>query len=111
MSLTESSYIDHTIIDKDGHIFLRVVDIILRDGIEVEGTRRLRDVHLPPGADLSSVSDLNLDLAKAEAATVTAVAQAVWTPERIDSYNQVVSARQAAFAVQLQQLTEAQLPA
>jgi len=73
MSLIEQSVIDQIEVTRNGSVNVRRADLILKDGAEIGKTYH-RHV-LAPGDDLSD-----------QDAKVTAIAQAVWTPEVLDAY-------------------------
>jgi hypothetical protein len=73
MALIEQSVIDQIEVTRNGSVNVRRADLILKDGAEIGKTYH-RHV-LAPGDDLSD-----------QDAKVTAIAQAVWTPEVLDAY-------------------------
>lgn len=73
MALIEQSVIDQIEVTRNCSINVRRADLILKDGVEIGKTYH-RHV-LAPGDDLSD-----------QDAKVTAIAQAVWTPEVLDAY-------------------------
>ena len=73
MALIEQSVIDQIEVTRNCSINVRRADLILKDGAEIGKTYH-RHV-LAPGDDLSN-----------QDAKVTAIAQAVWTPEVLDAY-------------------------
>ena len=75
MALEEKSVIDQIEVTRNGSVNVRRADLILKDGVEIGKTYH-RHV-LAPGDDLSD-----------QDAKVTAIAQAVWTPEVLAAYGQ-----------------------
>lgn len=78
MALTETSKVDQIEITESGVIQVRTVIIIEKDGVEL--TRTYHRHTCPPGIDISN-----------EDPRVQAIANAVWTPEVIEAYQQLIA--------------------
>jgi hypothetical protein len=75
MALEEVSVVDKIEVLLDGVIQIRRRDQILKDGVEVAAT--FVRSYITPGSDLEN-----------QDSKVVAIAEAVWTQEVIDAYNQ-----------------------
>lgn len=84
MALTEQSVYDSINIRDTGHIELRRVDLVLRDGVPI-GTPQYHRVTLAPGDDISAYP-----------ANVQAAAASVWTPESMASVTAAIVAQAQA---------------
>jgi urease accessory protein UreE len=71
--ITEQSIIDSINVLQDGQIEIRRVDVVLKDGVEIAKTYHRHCLN--PGDDLN-----------AEEPRVASVAQAVWTPEVVTTW-------------------------
>lgn len=73
MALSDQTIVDAITVRETGHIEVRTLTVIYRDGVEM--ARSLHRHVLAPGDELSDQDP-----------RVRAVADAVWTPELIDAY-------------------------
>lgn len=73
MALTEETIVDKIEILADGQIQVRRANIVKRDGVEIARTNH-REV-LPPNSPIPQGEGI-----------LTEVAQAIWTPERVEAY-------------------------
>ena len=69
--------IDQIEVTRTGNIQVRRADLIMEDGVEIAKTYHRHSLH--PGDDLSEQDE-----------RVVAVANAVWTPELIEEYKELV---------------------
>ena len=83
MAITKEKSVDSINVLLDGQMNIREVTKILEDGVQISFsyTRYI----LVPGADLTG-----------QPTRVTAIANATWTDDVIDAYNEEVIAKQAA---------------
>lgn len=78
MTLTETKIIDQITVTEDGTVLYREATRILKDGEQIAHTYH-RSI-LKPGSDLATVPP-----------QVAAIANAAWTQEVIDAFNQAVT--------------------
>jgi DNA-binding transcriptional LysR family regulator len=84
MSLTESKIIDQITVTENGHVLYREATRIMKGGEVIAQT--FHRTSLTPGQDLTGQPE-----------NVIAIAQAVWTPEIIQKYQQM-AAEQSVFS-------------
>ena len=78
MALTETTKVDQIEITENNHIQVRMATIIEKDGVELTRTFHRHVVH--PGDDISN-----------EDPKVQAIANAIWTPEVIATYQALIA--------------------
>lgn len=87
MSLTKTTVVDQITVTENGIVLYREATRIMEDGNQISQT--YHRTSLTPGQDLTG-----------QPANVTAICNAAWTQEVIDSYNAQVAAQQAALTPQ-----------
>lgn len=78
MALTETTKVDLIEITENGHIQVRIATVIEKDGVEISRTYHRNAI--PPGEDVSGQDP-----------KVQAIANVIWTPEVIASYEASLS--------------------
>lgn len=79
MALTETTKVDQIEVVENGSIQIRTATVIEKDGVELTRTYHRHCKH--PGEDVSG-----------EDSRVQAIANAVWTTEVVEAYQQLIAA-------------------
>jgi hypothetical protein len=81
MSLTKETIIDQVTVVENGVVLYREATRIFEDGVEI--SKKYHRSSLAPGQNLAG-----------QPANVVAICNAVWTPEVVEAYNAVATAKE-----------------